>query len=451
MKDLKTLLKENIRPEGQVGTILSQVASTSSKLKKEAILKAGMTPLIDQILKDTYGPAKYNIKAYNISSVGQKSIDDCYDEFHAVLETLAARKVTGNAAKQLVDDTISAFNESSQIILVRILNRNLKIGAGDTFAEESGATEKFPVRLANTYKDVCNRIDIFDGNWLVSRKLDGCRCLAFISSHDGEVSVSFRSRQNKEFTTLSKLVPAYQKLFSNTEGEYVVDGEICILDEEGNEQFHGLMSEITKKDHTIEHPIHVVYDLLTADEFWGKEVSPNFSDRINKLYNIYVDACNWVGNISGITILEQTELTSKEQLNALQDMVDKLGWEGLMVAKNVPYTGKRTNDILKIKGFKDDEYIVIDTINGDQARCTESGSEMVTTLSALVIEHKGNRVKVGGGMTYEQRDRWYEHPEEIIGKTVCIQYFEETTDKKTGLKSLRFPTLKYVYENGREV
>ena len=43
-----------------------------------------------------------------------------------------------------------------------------------------------------------------------------------------------------------------------------------------------------------------------------------------------------------------------------------------------------------------------------------------------------------------------EHPEELIGKTITVQYFEETTDK-SGNISLRFPTCKMVYENGRDL
>lgn len=71
--------------------------------------------------------------------------------------------------------------------------------------------------------------------------------------------------------------------------------------------------------------------------------------------------------------------------------------------------------------------------------------------SALYIKHKDNIVKVGSGLSKEQRLRWFDHPEEIIGKTITVQYFEETQDSKTKAYSLRFPVLKYVYENGRNV
>lgn len=53
-------------------------------------------------------------------------------------------------------------------------------------------------------------------------------------------------------------------------------------------------------------------------------------------------------------------------------------------------------------------------------------------------------------MTKDQRKEWYSHPTEIVGKTICVKYFQESKDKEGNL-SLRFPTLKYVYEGQREV
>jgi ATP-dependent DNA ligase len=47
----------------------------------------------------------------------------------------------------------------------------------------------------------------------------------------------------------------------------VLDGEICILDENGNESFQNIMKEIRRKDHTINNPIFFIFDKLTTEEF----------------------------------------------------------------------------------------------------------------------------------------------------------------------------------------
>lgn len=100
--------------------------------------------------------------------------------------------------------------------------------------------------------------------------------------------------------------------------------------------------------------------------------------------------------------------------------------------------------------MQDAEYIVEDVIMG-KVTYNEGGSKEYDAASALVIRHRGSEVKVGSGLSKEQRLRWFDHPEEIIGKTVTIQYFEETMDSKTGEPSLRFPVLKYIYEDGRNI
>ena len=42
------------------------------------------------------------------------------------------------------------------------------------------------------------------------------------------------------------------------------------------------------------------------------------------------------------------------------------------------------------------------------------------------------------------------NPNAIIGKTITVQYFEESKNQQ-GELSLRFPTVKHVFKNGRNV
>ena len=71
-----------------------------------------------------------------------------------------------------------------------------------------------------------------------------------------------------------------------------------------------------------------------------------------------------------------------------------------------------------------------------------------TMLSQVWIEHKGYKVKVGSGFTQEQRLKYTQEP--IIGKTITVQYFEETKNDKGGI-SLRFPTVKHIYDGKRNM
>ena len=53
------------------------------------------------------------------------------------------------------------------------------------------------------------------------------------------------------------------------------DGEICLVDEDGNEDFQGVMKQLRRKDHQIKNPAYMVFDMLRNDEFdSGKGTEP---------------------------------------------------------------------------------------------------------------------------------------------------------------------------------
>ncbi len=71
------------------------------------------------------------------------------------------------------------------------------------------------------------------------------------------------------------------------------------------------------------------------------------------------------------------------------------------------------------------EYQVIDIATGPFRYVKEGVEVEENMLSAVIIEHKENRVNVGSGFTIEQRKHFYDYPENILSKTITVQYFEE--------------------------
>jgi DNA ligase-1 len=148
-----------------------------------------------------------------------------------------------------------------------------------------------------------------------------------------------------------------------------------------------------------------------------------------------------------IEIIPQLEVSSERQLlEALDDAVLK-GWEGLILRRDVGYEGKRTKNMLKLKKMKDAEYTVVDIESGlvDDGR-----GKKVKALSAIGISHKGCKVGVGSGFTFEERLLYDANPDLLIGKVVCVKYFDETQNKDGGW-SLRFPIFKGLYGDKRDV
>ena len=421
--------------------ILSTLSKTSASTKKLEILTKNKTnKVLRTVMFYTYNPFYqfYMKKVPTTKVAGKDTIDKKIDALTYLLDTLRNRKVTGNAARDMVQDFLGSFNKISQDIIGRILKKDLKIGMSGKSANKvwKNLIPEFSVALAKTYE---GKVDIFDGTWLTSRKLDGCRCITIIEDGD----VKFFSRNGKEFNTLDVLKENLLSIVG-MKRSVVLDGEICITDGKGSEDFSSVMKEIRKKGHTIKNPKYYVFDMLTVEEFFSKKSKRTLRERLDVLVQDFPLDNN---------VIKQLEqyIVSENSFAEMQDNVKEEGWEGLIVRKDAPYKGKRSKDLLKVKKFFDDEYKVIDIETGPFTHSVKGKGQVTEDmLTAVIIKHKGYKVSVGSGFSIEQRKEFLKDPKKIIGKTITVQYFEESKNQNGGL-SLRFPTCKFIYENGRSV
>jgi DNA ligase-1 len=299
-----------------------------------------------------------------------------------------------------------------------------------------GTVPTFDVALAEKFDGNEKKVDFDSGEWWASRKLDGVRCITVIDEH-GEPK--FYSRAGNQFLTLGVLAEDIKKLGLRSK---VLDGEVCIMKEGGLEDFQGIIKEIGRKDHTIVSPKYYVFDFLELEEFSAQSGNVSLAARL-----IILNAV-----VTGLTYAEplvQIQVESKEHFEELVADATQMGYEGIMMRKSVGYEGKRSKNLLKVKKMHDAEYVVIDH-ESDVHRVIENGREIEEVmLKAVIVEHKGNRVRVGSGFSLDQRRFYHQNPDEILGKTITVQYFEETTDQH-GEHSLRFPVIKVVHGQKRE-
>ena len=411
--------------------------SSSGNYKIETIKKHSDSKFLQNIFNYTYNPyKKYNVTSKNC----KKNFDllghpNTYGSIFTLLDDLANRVCTGHTAIANVNRFILENNQHETLIY-NIIDRDLKMGASTSSINKviPECIPTFKVALANPYN--VKRVNFESGDWYGSRKLDGVRCICRKENN----TVTFFSRSGKEFLTLANL----EKEILTIPGNFILDGEVCMVDENGAEDFQGVMKQIRKKDHQIKNPKFFVFDYLTLEEFDNKIGTTPLALRLrNGFHNLPNDV-----NYDMVEFLKQEQLTTEEQFTEMAKEAEEAGFEGIMVRKNVGYEGKRSHNLLKVKKFHDAEYTVLGTSNAF-IRWTENGKQVEREcLSNITIEHKGCKVNVGSGFSKEQREMYFESPQDIIGKTVTIQYFEETKNQ-TGGYSLRFPVLKHVYTNGR--
>jgi len=416
---------------------IDQMQATSSSLEKVEILK-NQSEFIQKVLEYTYNP----FKQYHVTGkTCIKNNDLCGHglalDLFELLDKLNTREVTGHNAIKLVNRFATNYPRTDSELIYNIIDKDLKIRTGAKVINKAfpNLIPEFNVALAQNYEP---KLASFGENvnetWYASRKLDGVRCLAIV---DENGNCRLYSRMGKEFTTLDKIKYAIEATgIINT----VFDGEICLLDKDGNEDFQSVMKEIRRKDHQIENPTFMMFDMLHLTEFNNKKSTDTLGERLHKLRS-------WQLNCNGtLRYLDQSIITDERHFDKWTQMAGDNNWEGFMLRKDVGYEGKRSKNLLKVKTFFDAEYKVVDCDFGPMSVVRDGKEEQETMLAQVYIEHKGYKVKVGSGFSQEQRIKYM--TEDIIGKTITVQYFEETANDKGGI-SLRFPTVKHIYDNGR--
>ena len=422
-----------------VHDFIEQSNSSNSNNDKLEVLKTyTQYEIVRQTLYYTYN----TFKQYGVTSQNCKKnshlVKYGYTNLFKLLDDLNDRYLTGHEAISYVNGFVDA-NKVYEDIIWNVIDRNLKTRSTTSMINKvyPGLIPTFDVALANAYNDKTAKKIRWSDGWYVSRKLDGVRCLAMI---DGNGAVKFFSRSGKEFTTLGNLETSIRKLeLKNT----VLDGEVCIVDENGNEDFQGIIKEIKRKDHTIQNPYYYMFDQLTMEEFTSKTSTRTFKQRLDGLTVKLNDI-----DSQYFSVLPQYRSDDTVFAEMIKQSKDG-GWEGLMLRKDAPYQGKRSSDILKVKSFHDAEYIVVDVENSINRVIVEGREVEEEMLKNVVIEHKGHRVQVGSGFSLEQKRHYYKHPEEILGKQITVQYFEESRDQSGGY-SLRFPVVKAIYTERRD-
>ena len=423
-----------------IQNFVTESNQTNSNTDKLNVLKKyAKNESVCKALNYTYN----TFKQYGVSSENCKKnsnlVKQNYPNLSQLLDDLNDRNITGHTAISCVNGFIEE-NKAHEELIFSIIDRNLKTRSTTSMVNKviPGLIPTFDVALANSYDEkMAKKVD-FNDTWFVSRKLDGCRCICIIDEN-GEPK--YFSRAGNEFMTLKNLDA---EIISLGLKNMVIDGEICMLDSNGNENFQGIIKEIKRKDHTIENPFFYMFDLLTMEEFINKEGTTTFGVR-----NVQLDNLFFQREFNHIDYLPQYVLIDEQMLMFHVTAAKENGWEGLMLRKDAPYQGKRSNDVLKVKQFYDAEYVVVDIENAVNRVIVDGKEVEEMMMRNVVIEHKGYRVQVGSGFNHEQKRYYFENPNEIIGKQITVQYFEETKNQNGGI-SLRFPTVKTIYENKRD-
>lgn len=300
----------------------------------------------------------------------------------------------------------------------------------------------FDVCLCEKYYD---KPELVDGKreFAISTKIDGCRCIAI--KENGNVKLV--SRQGKLWAGCKEIEEAIKNLLIDN---FVFDGEITIKDfmkYPSKDVYKMTTKIISTKDEEKTGVCLNIFDgmPLTLWNSKNSDLTLPYTTRIRKIYEILYsqnksDALSYVKNIYIGKDVSKIE-------NLMKGIVREQDWEGLVIKfTDSKYEWKRSKNWLKVKAFEEMDLIVTGVEEGSNSNKGKLGA-LICEIEHPTLGHI--EAKVGSGYSEDERIRFWEMKNELIGRTISVQYFEQTENTSTHIKSLRFPVFLELKEAGQ--
>lgn len=438
----------------QVGNV------SSTKTKQEILTEHDDNQVLKSLLFSAYSPfIQYNIKKIPVEvgdCTGKSISEQNYKDFLELLVRLSKREVTGNAAIQELSDFLTGCCPDEYKWYSRVIEKDLAIGLADKGINKAfkGLIPTYEVLLADKIPvedlnlDTSKALKLLPDRMIVQYKIDGYRLNIHVLNN-GEVLIRTRN---------GKVVDGYNDLEAEAAEKlprgYVYDGEIVAPElfdwiqknvenggdtEANRDLFSEVMSHAFSKEDN-KKGIFNMFDMVPIKEWNSQKTTQTLEERTNNINKMVRPL-----DLKHITIVPTSKVYLKKNPEDLAEIVEKfhhfisIGWEGLMIKNwDAVYEFKRSKNLLKMKMMDNIDLVVVDVFEGT--------GKYKGMLGGVYVDYKGYQVGVGSGWTDEQRQKYWDNKNLILGKTIEIAYQAESRNKDGGI-SLSFPVVKAVRED----
>ena len=254
-------------------------------------------------------------------------------------------------------------------------------------------------------------------------KLDGIRCIV---TKDGMFS-----RNGKAIISAPHIIDSLRNLFV-VNPDFIFDGELY-ADKFAND-FNTIVSLVKKTKPTdadlaeskkqIEYHI---YDLPSSKK--------NFLHRaydLGILFETYLELGKFC------RLVDTRRVENEDSVMEQYGLLVEAGYEGQILRVDAPYENKRSKSLLKHKSFIDEEFEILDIVEGEGNRSGTAGYMVFNT-------GEGKRFKSNVKGTWDETAEMLKNKNQLIGKQATIKYFNLTPD---GIP--RFPFVINIDRNSYE-
>ena len=243
----------------------------------------------------------------------------------------------------------------------------------------------------------------------VTEKLDGVRCVAVIKNRN----VTLFARSGRVIEGLTDIETVLRANFNNVtlDGELLYNDPMNLAEDTFRKTMEIIGSKGNKKD-----IIYNVFDVI--------------NDKKYKYRRSMLE-----------TLIPETDFTHKIPLLYHGDDIDKVfkirdemikdGSEGVMInIGDAFYQKKRTKDLIKLKQVNDSDGLVKAIYEGE--------GKYKNKLGAIDITYKDSIVRIGSGFTDEERVKYWNNPELLVGKVGTYKFTTVSHNEKDDTVNLRF-------------
>ena len=401
-------------------SILDEIAATSSKNEKTAILRReAENGMLQRVFQLTYDKSVRFWQTEREPSLQMAtSFTDLNTAFDGVEENVCSRKISGNAARNFMQLLAGRLTPDDREVFWRVIERDLRVGCSETTANKvwPGLIPEQDFMLAES--DM-GRIS-FPAYCQV--KADGVR--AHLVWNGTAATLWTRGNNVVEVGDIfdADMRAAYGTTPITLDGELVCFKDYSPLDRKTS---NGIINKAIKG--TIKEADVSLINFLAWDAFFQDRDDRPYIIRLEALQNTLDEA-----EPDRIYLIESHVVDDAGSAYVLYKIWRKQGHEGALL-KNMRalWKGKRVFDLCKMKAVVECEFRVIAVEEGTGKYKGKMGAMVMTDLDKRI------EFNVGTGFSDEERgEYWTNKP---IGAVFTVAYNERITAKGRDKESLFLP------------
>jgi hypothetical protein len=409
--------------------ILNEIAATSSRNEKEAIIRREKdNELLKRVFFLAYDPFTQfyirKIPAYMTDVVATRTLEEGLND----LSKLSSRTYTGHDGIDWLTDILETLSAEDAKVIERLIGKDLKCGASDSTANKvwPGLVHEFPCMLCTPSDEKI--LSKFKFPALAQLKMDGMRFNAIVK--DGKCE--FRSRNGKEINLLGNLEQEFITLARGSnlvyDGELLVNDKGVILDRQtGN----GILNKAVKGTIMIDEArkVHAtIWDVIPYDQFKAGVGTAQYAIRFAMLETSTLP--------HKIRLVESTTVASLDEAQKIFEGYLAQGQEGIILKDTSGvWQDKRVKTQVKFKAELDCDLKIIAIQPGTGKYEGMVGAYICESEDGII------KVDVGSGLSDEDRKNF-----DVIGKILAVIYNARIKNKQ-GVESLFLPRAVEIRED----